>query len=54
VANYQKLRRRGITPGTVDMIIGTYCIETGAQLLTADLDFAPMRDHLGLRLAPTR
>ena len=50
VANYQTLRRRGITPGTVDMIIGTYCIETGAELLTADRDFAPMRDHLGLRL----
>jgi predicted nucleic acid-binding protein len=50
VANYQTLRRRGIRPGTVDMIIGTYCIETGAELLTADRDFGPMRDHLGLRL----
>ena len=50
VAHYQTLRRRGITPGTVDMIIGTYCIETGAELLTADRDFGPMRDHLGLRL----
>jgi predicted nucleic acid-binding protein len=50
VANYQTLRRRGITPGTVDMFVGTYCIETGAELLTADRDFEPMRDHLGLRL----
>lgn len=50
VANYQALRRRGITIGTVDMIIGTYCIEIGAELLTADRDFAPMRDHLGLLL----
>jgi hypothetical protein len=50
VAHYQALRQRGITPGTVDMIIGTYCIEHGAELLTADRDFAPMRDHLGLRL----
>jgi predicted nucleic acid-binding protein len=50
VANYQTLRRNGITIGTVDMIIGTYCIETGASLLTADQDFRPMRDHLGLRL----
>jgi hypothetical protein len=50
VANYQTLRRRGITPGTVDMIIGTYCVEMGAELLTADRHFAPMRDHLGLRL----
>lgn len=51
VANYQTLRSRGLTPGTVDMIIGTYCIATGAELLTADRDFLPMRDHLGLRLA---
>ena len=51
VANFQALRRRGITIGTVDMIIGTYCIEIGAELLTADRDFESMRDYLGLRLA---
>jgi predicted nucleic acid-binding protein len=50
VANYHTLRRRGITPGTVDMIIATYCIGMGAELLTGDRDFLPMRDHLGLRL----
>ena len=50
VAHYQTLRANGITPGTVDMIIGSYCIATGASLLTADADFLPMRDHLGLRL----
>ena len=50
VAHFQTLRRRGITPGTVDMIIATYCVETGAELLTADRHFEPMRDHLGLRL----
>ena len=49
-ANYHALRRRGITPGTVDMIIGTWCIETGAELLSADRHFEPMHDHLGLRL----
>ena len=32
------------------MIIATYCIETGSELLTADRDLVPMRDHLGLRL----
>lgn len=51
VSNYHALRRRGITPGTVDMIIGTWCIESGAALLTSDRDFEPMREHLGLRLA---
>ena len=50
VAHYHALRRRGVTPGTVDLIVATYCIETGAELLTADRDFLPMRDHLGLRL----
>lgn len=50
VANYQALRRRGISPGTVDMVIATYCIETGAELLTADRHFEPTRDHLGLRI----
>jgi hypothetical protein len=50
VANYQTLRGRGFTPGTVDMIIGIWCIEMGAELLTADQGFLPMRDHLGLRL----
>ena len=50
VAHYHTLRRRGITPGTVEMIIATYCIEMGAELLAADRHFAPMRDHLGLRL----
>lgn len=53
VANYQALRSRGVTPGTVDMIIGTYCLEHGAELLTCDQDFTPMRDHLGLRLVTT-
>jgi predicted nucleic acid-binding protein len=42
VVNYQTLRRRGITPGTVDRIIATYCIGMGAELLTADRDFAPI------------
>jgi predicted nucleic acid-binding protein len=49
VANYQALRRRGVTIGTVDMIIGTYCLEAGAAPLTADRGFTAMRDHLGLR-----
>jgi predicted nucleic acid-binding protein len=50
VTHDHTLRRRGTTPGTVDMIIGTWCIEAGAELLTAERDFEPMRDHLGLRL----
>jgi predicted nucleic acid-binding protein len=50
VANCRTLSERGVTPGTVDIIIGTYCIEMGAELLTADRDFLPMRHRLRLRL----
>jgi predicted nucleic acid-binding protein len=51
VAHYHALRRHGFTLGTVDMLVGTYCMEIGAELLTSDRDFEPMRDQLGLRLA---
>jgi predicted nucleic acid-binding protein len=50
--NYRFLRDRGVTPRkTIDMIIGTFCIEGGHQLLHTDRDFAPLVDHLGLRTA---
>lgn len=48
--NYRYLRDRGITPRkTMDMIIGTFCIEGGHRLLHADRDFDPLVEHLGLR-----
>lgn len=50
--NYRFLRDRGITVRkTIDMIIGTFCIEGGHRLLHADRDFEPMVEHLGLRTA---
>lgn len=50
--NYRILRKRGITiRKTIDLIIGTFCIETGYSLLHADRDFDVMAAHLGLRLA---
>ena len=49
-ANYRFLRREGITiRKTIDLIIGTFCIERGHTLLHSDRDFAPMERHLGLR-----
>ena len=49
--NYRRLRERGITVRkTVGMIIGTFCIERGHQLLHEDRDFLPMAAHLGLRV----
>jgi len=51
-ANYRALRRRGITVrSTIDCLIATYCIESGAELLHSDHDFDPFEEHLGLRVA---
>lgn len=50
--NYRHLRSRGFTlRGTVDLIIGTFCIERGYSLLHNDRDFEPMHTLLGLRRA---
>ena len=51
-ANYRFLRRRGITVRTtVDLLIGTFCIERGHALLHSDRDFEPMERLLGLQTA---
>ena len=48
--NFRVLRRRGITVRkTIDLLIGTWCIENRASLLHNDSDFHPMTRHLGLR-----
>ena len=48
--NYRRLRSLGVTPrGTVDILIATFCIESGHILLHADRDFDAMEKHLGLR-----
>jgi len=50
--NYRRLRRHGFTVRTtVDLIIGTFCIERGHALLHSDRDFEPMERFLGLRTA---
>lgn len=49
-ANYRFLRARGITiRKTIDVIIGTFCIESGHALLHSDRDFEPMERLLGLQ-----
>ena len=51
-ANYRYLRARGVTiRNTVDLIIGTFCIERGHALLHSDRDFEPMERFLGLHTA---
>lgn len=47
--NYRALRSQGFTVRkTIDLIIGTFCIEGKHQLLHYDRDFEPMAQHLGL------
>lgn len=48
-ANYRALRRRGATVRkTIDVIIGTFCIENRLPLLHRDRDFDLLERHLGL------
>jgi predicted nucleic acid-binding protein len=47
--NFRYLRSRGITVGkTIDLLIGTWCIENRRPLLHNDSDFHPMARYLGL------
>jgi hypothetical protein len=47
--NFRTLRKQGITVRkTIDVIIATFCIDRGHELLFSDKDFAPFVEHLGL------
>jgi predicted nucleic acid-binding protein len=47
--NYRLLRKKGITiRKTIDIIIGTFCIENQFALIHNDRDFDPMVEYLGL------
>ena len=51
--NFRSLRRRGTTVRkTIDLLIGTWCIENRRPLLHNDSDFHPMARHLGLIEVP--
>jgi predicted nucleic acid-binding protein len=48
-SNFRSLRKRGITiRKTIDLLIGTWCIENRRPLLHKDSDFKPMAQYLGL------
>ena len=50
-ANYRLLRSKGVTVRkTIDVIIGTFCVENDLQLIHHDRDFDLMAKHIGLRL----
>jgi predicted nucleic acid-binding protein len=47
--NFRTLRKNGVTVRkTIDVLIATFCIENGHQLIHNDRDFDPMEKHLGL------
>lgn len=49
--NYRVLRKKGITVRkTIDMVIGTFCIENDISLLHQDRDFQPMEEYLNLNV----
>jgi predicted nucleic acid-binding protein len=49
--NFRYLRTKGITVRkTVDLIIGTFCIENDIELLHNDRDFDPMGQYLNLKI----
>lgn len=51
-AHYRALRRQGVTiRKTIDLLIGTACVENGWTLLHRDRDFERLREHLGLATA---
>ncbi|MDD5308095.1 MAG: PIN domain nuclease [Deltaproteobacteria bacterium] len=50
---YRSLRKKGVTVrGTVDCLIASVCIETGAALLTLDRDFLRIAEHTALDIVP--
>ena len=49
--NYRRLRSAGVTPrSATDVLIATFCVEEGHQLLHNDRDFEPMVRLLGLQV----
>jgi predicted nucleic acid-binding protein len=49
--NYRTMRTLGVTVRkTIDVLIGTFCIERGHKLLHDDRDFDPMEAILGLQV----
>jgi hypothetical protein len=49
--NYRALRKNGVTVRkTIDVMIGTFCIENNFNLLHNDKDFIPLEKHLKLKV----
>ena len=51
-SHYRSMRSLGFTMSKIaDLLIGTYCIEHGHELLHNDADYAAMERFCGLRVA---
>ena len=49
--NFRKLRKKGITiRKTIDVLIATFCMEYGFELLHNDRDYDSIEEVLGLRV----
>lgn len=49
--NYRLLRSKGVTiRKTIDVLIGTFCVENDMQLIHNDVDFTRMAKHIGLKI----
>ena len=45
-ALYRQLRKTGVTVRSpIDLLVGSWCIESGCALIHNDRDFAPMQQH---------
>ena len=52
--NFRRLRRLGVTPrSATDVLIATFCVEEGHELLHNDRDFQFMARHMSLKVAVT-
>jgi len=50
-ANYRLLRSKGVTVRkTIDVLIGTFCVEQGFKIIHHDSDFDLMAKHIGLEI----
>ena len=48
-SNYRLLRSKGVTVRkTIDVLIGTFCVEHGLPIIHHDSDFDLMAKHIGL------
>jgi len=48
---YRQLRAAGVTPhSSIDVLIASFCVEEGLELLASDRDFHLMAPLVGLRL----